>query len=57
MTIDADYDNSLEFVRHELDVLVEARCLNGLRPSDSLQYLSLCMKEQELLRKAGRLAS
>ena len=44
-----EYDEILEFVRHELSTLAGARSLGGLRPSDSARYLELGRKEQALL--------
>jgi hypothetical protein len=44
-----EYDEILEFVRHELSTLAGARFLGGLRPSDSARYLELGKKEQALL--------
>jgi hypothetical protein len=44
-----EYDEILEFVRHELNTLACARSLGGLRPRDETRYLELGRKEQSLL--------
>lgn len=44
-----EYDETLEFIRHELSHLAAARSLNGLRPSDQLRYFELGRKEKALL--------
>jgi hypothetical protein len=45
----SEYDEILEFVRHELNTLAGARSLGGFGPDDSASYLELGKKEQALL--------
>lgn len=42
----------LEIVRRELDTLVEARGLNGWKPSDEAHYQDLCQTERLLLTRS-----
>jgi hypothetical protein len=48
--------DDLEFVRHQLKCLAQARSMAVLRPTDNARYLQLCEKERTLLRRARRVA-
>jgi hypothetical protein len=47
--MEADVD--LKAVQNELETLVWARSLNGLRPVDKERYAELCEMERALLRR------
>jgi hypothetical protein len=48
--------DDLEFVRHQLNGLAQARSISVLRPADNARYLQLCEKERALLRRARQSA-
>ena len=48
-----ELDPDLEAVRRELETLVWARSLNGLRPVDKKRYRELCEMERALLGGAS----
>ena len=49
------YDESLEFVRHELESLVGARLLGNMAGADESRYGELCRKERALLAERKQL--
>jgi hypothetical protein len=49
--------DDLEFVRHQLNCLANARSNSVLRPVDNARYVRLCEKERALLRRARQLAA
>jgi len=42
-------DQRLRLVRHQLDMLSEARMISGFAPEDEVQYRELCQIERRLL--------
>jgi hypothetical protein len=52
MPADAETTEDLNFIRHELDSLVESRSMcGGWRPADALRYATLCEREKALVRR------
>jgi hypothetical protein len=56
MATEFDIAESLDFIRHELDMLADTRSLGGFRQIDENRYQELCGKERALLShmKANR---